>query len=97
MHIKNASIYHEFFWPHPSYDSCDFMLELYKRPGRYTFMEVSGMINNFARKIEKNQSSTVYHGKLITGQEVVVIVPNIPYHSATQEFHNFGLVQNPNT
>ncbi len=72
------------------------MFELYSKPGLYTSMEVLVMTNNFAQKIGKNHSGTMYYGKLQTGQKVAVKVWELKSHSATKEFDQFQKVRNLN-
>jgi interleukin-1 receptor-associated kinase 1 len=76
-----------------SYGSCDFTVELYSV--RYTLLEVMDMTDNYAKKIGRGKSATVYHGKLLTGQEVAVKVWAQP-HSAAKEFQQFRRVSGPN-
>ncbi len=79
-----------------SHGSCDFMVELYSEAGRYTFLEVKHMTDNFAKKIGEGCSGVVYHGKLLTGQEVAVKVWKSGYHSSALEFEWFQRVSSPN-
>jgi HKD family nuclease len=76
------------------------MVELYSEPGRYTLLEVKHMTDNFAKKIGEarfTKSRTVYHGKLLTGQEVAVKVwETTGYHSSAYEFERFESVSSPN-
>jgi RIO-like serine/threonine protein kinase len=46
------------------------------------------MTDNYANQIGEGRSGTVYHGKLLTGQEVAVKVWAQP-HSAAKEFQQF--------
>ncbi|CAM6033569.1 unnamed protein product [Sphagnum compactum] len=62
------------------------------KPGLYTSMEVLVITNNFAKKIGENHSGTMYHGKLQTGQKVVVKVWELKSHSAAEEFDQFGKI-----
>ncbi len=83
-----------------SYDSCDFMVELYSEPGCYTLMEVKVMTDNFQEKIEEHcqgtmYHGTMYHGKLRTGQEVAVKVWAETKHSVAKEFQEFVKVRSP--
>jgi hypothetical protein len=71
------------------------MFELYSKPGFYTLMEVLEMTKNFAKKIGENRFGTMYHGKLQTGQKVVVKVWEQKPHSAAKEFHQFKTVRSP--
>ena len=72
------------------------MFELYSKPGLYTLMEVLDMTKNFAKKIGKNRSGTMYHGKLQTGQKVAVKVWELESHSAAVEFDQFRKVRSLN-
>jgi len=72
------------------------MFELYSKPGLYTLIEVLDMTNNFAKKIGKNHSGTMYHGKLQTGQKVGVKVWELKSHSVAEEFDQFQKVRNLN-
>jgi hypothetical protein len=72
------------------------MVELYSEPGRYTLLEVMHMTDDYAKKIGDGGSGTVYHGKLLTGQEVAVKVWALPSHSAAKEFQQFQRVSSPN-
>jgi hypothetical protein len=75
------------------------MVELYSEPGRYTLLEVKHMTDNFAKKIGEarfTKSRTVYHGKLLTGQEVAVKVWRPRFHSSAYEFERFQSVSSPN-
>ncbi len=53
------------------------------------------MTDNYANQIGEGRSGTVYHGKLLTGQEVAVKVWAQP-HSAAKEFQQFRRVSSPN-
>ncbi len=99
MHTKNANwnlSQPRIFLSCLSYGSCDFMFELYSKPGLYTLMGVFVMTNDFARQIGKNHSGTMYHGKLQTGQKVAVKVWELKSHSTAEEFDQFQKVQNLN-
>jgi RIO-like serine/threonine protein kinase len=78
-----------------SYGSCDFTVELYSV--RYTLLEVMDMTDNYANQIGEGRSGTVYHGKLLTGQEVAVKVwAQRSRHRAAEEFQQFRGVSGPN-
>jgi hypothetical protein len=47
------------------------------------------MTDDYEKKIGDDWSGTMYHGKLLTGQEVAVKVWSLPSHSAAKEFQNF--------
>ncbi len=99
MHTKNANwnlSQPRIFLSCLSYGSCDFMFELYSKPGLYTMVDVMVMTDNFGKKIEENGFGTMYHGKLQTGQEVAVKVWELRSHSTAKEFDQFGLVRNLN-
>jgi RIO-like serine/threonine protein kinase len=73
------------------------MVELYSEPGRYTLLEVKDMTDNYAKKMGEGRFGTVYHGKLLTGQEVAVKVwETTGYHSSAYEFERFESVSSPN-
>ncbi|CAK9236122.1 unnamed protein product [Sphagnum troendelagicum] len=59
------------------------------KPGLYTSMEVLVMTNNFAKNIGQNDSGTMYHGKLQTGQKVAMKVWELRSHSVAEEFDQF--------
>ncbi len=99
MHTKNANwnlSEPRIFLSCLSYGFCDFMFELYSKPGLYTSMEVLVMTNNFAKNIGQNDSGTMYHGKLQTGQKVAMKVWELRSHSVAEEFDQFQKVWNLN-
>jgi RIO-like serine/threonine protein kinase len=62
-------------------------------------MEVMEMIGKPANQIGESKSGILYHGKLPTGQEVVVKVWRKRLqilHSAANEFFEFKKVRSPN-
>jgi len=71
------------------------MVELYSV--RYTLLEVMDMTDNYAKKIGEGRRATVYHGKLLTGQEVAVKVWALQSrHRVEPEFDEFQIVSGPN-
>jgi RIO-like serine/threonine protein kinase len=72
------------------------MVELYSESRRYTLLEVKDMTDNYAKKIGEGRSGAVYHGKLLTGQEVAVKLWKPGYHLYADEFGVFQRVSSPN-
>jgi hypothetical protein len=72
------------------------MVDLYSESHRYTLLEVKDMTDNYAKKIGEFRSGTVYHGKLLIGQEVAVKIREPLSHSAAHEFAQFQKVSSPN-
>jgi RIO-like serine/threonine protein kinase len=72
------------------------MVESYSESRIYTLLEVEDMTDNYAKKIGEGRSGPVYHGKLLTGQEVAVKVRKRGYQSAADEFAEFQKVSSPN-
>jgi hypothetical protein len=72
------------------------MVELYSESRRYTLLEVKDMTDNYAKKIGEGRFGALYHGKLLTGQEVAEKVWKPGYHSSAREFAEFQKVSTPN-
>jgi RIO-like serine/threonine protein kinase len=72
------------------------MVELYSARGCYTSLEVKDMTDNYAKKIGEGFSGTVYHGQLLTGQEVAVKVWRPGFGSCAYKFERFQSVSSPN-